>query len=121
MVELLLIALLLLCNCLNLVSVLGFGALAPPTTSASATPALPVPFDAIDEQIDFEKWQLALIKVGAPTAAAAGDDSRSDDLNAGLDDDGAGFETVLSSVEEAISDDESRRGGHPSSSSEQQQ
>ena len=57
-VELLLIALLLLCNCLNLVSVLGFGA--PQAKSAVATSGEEIDLDLslID---DFEAWQRALV------------------------------------------------------------
>ena len=47
-VELLLIALLLLCNCLNLVSVLGFGT---PQAKSATTSTI----------TDFEVWQRALV------------------------------------------------------------
>lgn len=74
-IELLLIALLLLCNCLNLVSVLGFGVSAWDTTSTFASSITMMnaedSFANYELQAkDFEAWQRAF--VGGPTADAQG-------------------------------------------------
>lgn len=62
-VELLLIALLLLCNCLNLVSVLGFG------TSSSAKSESVVLLDSTAVASSFEEWQRSLMGEAAHIAA----------------------------------------------------
>lgn len=57
-VELLLIALLLLCNCLNLVSVLGFGV---PQAKASAVMGREGSHDEKSMIDDFEAWQSTIV------------------------------------------------------------
>ena len=58
-VELLLIALLLLCNCLNLVSVLGFGAPQAKAAAATSGEETEIPSQVVLD--DFETWQRELV------------------------------------------------------------